>query len=244
MNLPKVAALSLTLVLALILGYSVANRVHSDKPELTIRTYSVPTSRAEEVKNILNRMFSEDKTDGYAQVFGNGTLVVKGSESYQNGISQLMAQVTDKKATLHTIHFDYWLVRGEIAAQSNAYKMALLGPVLESINKAQGPRKFMQLEHIAFNSLDHREVSIQSNWAQIKNISKEVDNGIEIMTEIKANSLGELKLNTQVKPGEFVILGENGTQAHAYSVNDHRNNPEDEIHPKEIYHIIRADILR
>jgi hypothetical protein len=233
MTISKTNWVALALIFAVVLGYIAARKINPDSQTMSIRTYAVPASRSEEIKNVLNRMFSTDKTDGSAQVFGNGTLIVKGPESYQAGISRLVSEISDKKRSLHTIHFDYWLVRGEAATPSNADQIAPLASVLATINKAQGSKNFKLLEHIGFNSLDRREVVLQGSLAEVKNISKEVDDAIELSTEINAHRLGQLRINTQVKSGEFVILGENGLGA-----------SEDEHHSKELYHIIRAETLQ
>jgi len=221
------------LVLAVAFGFLAEKSLKPDTQTISIHSYTVPPSRAEEIKNALNRMFSSEKGDASAQVFGNGNLVVKGPESYQTGISKLLKDMSEKTPSIHSIRFDYWLVRGESAAQSNAAEITPLAPVLATINQAQGAKKFTVLDHIGLQSLDRREVDVRGALAQVKNVAKTSESGIEIWSEIRARDLGELKIDTQVKSGEFVILGENGLQSQS---NDGRL--------KEVYHIIRAEVVQ
>jgi hypothetical protein len=239
MNTSKTIWITLALALAIGFGYFVAEKTGTESTVPVIHSYSVPAGRAEEIKNALNKI-----TEASAQVFGNSTLIVKGTPTYQAGIARLLGQIEAQKSIPHTIHFDYWLVRGEDAAQSNAEKVRPLTSVLETINQAQGPKKFTLLEHIGFNSLDHREVVVQSVWAEVKDVSKVLDDSIEILTDIKAHSLGELKINTQVKPGEFVILGENGIQSEGTKLSGVAAIPDGDHRSSEVYHIIRAEIVK
>lgn len=236
MNLSKSSWITLALILAVALGYAGAKNMKPDE-SLNLRSYSVPSGRAEEIRDVLNRVFSKERTDGVATVFGDNVLLVKGSDSYQAGIAKMISQIGDRKSTARSIRIQYWLVQAEKSAQSNAEQFKDINPALNAITQAEGSKKFTLVEHISSSVLDRRESHMKGSQAEFKAMPRITDNGgVDISVDSHTRTAGEIRLDTQVKSGEVVVLGENGT------VDDkHGGGP---VQGVQSYHIIRADIVQ
>jgi len=230
MNTARITWTSILILVAVAAGYALAKRFSADNQVATLQTYNIPPGRSEEVKNVLNHVFDSEGT-AKVQVFDSGTLVVKAPQTYQKGIEKLVADLADKKLNLKTVHLQYWLVRAEPATSSNVEQIPELSSVLSTINSSQGPRKFVVLDHMGLNTLERHEMVVEDSRARIKFIAKELSTGIELLVDTDSRDFGKIKVDTAVKSGEFVILGQNASDKN------------EEGHPmREVYHIIKAEI--
>jgi hypothetical protein len=241
MNVRNLTLLAGCLLLAVGLGLMLGKNFEAQKQAMIIKTYQVPPERAEEIRRTLAALFASDRGDGNSQIFAGGTLVVKASETYHQGIAQLIDRVLKEKAPSRSVRFDYWMVRAEPAAASKSTGLDPLQTVLDTISKSQGPRIFSLLEHLSFNTLNGRGVTIKGAISEIsaKPLLRLQDMDVELKLRSKA-SLGEIESTVNMKSGEFVVLGQTVLQPKAQDL------AEDKIttpSSKDVYHILRAEIL-
>jgi len=246
----KLILTCVSLVLAIGLGYVVGSKQSGKNLKVpVVRSYTVPSGRAEEVRNSLNKLFWQQDGQaplGTAQIFGDGLMLVRAPEGFQNGVGNLVAKLTSlQPQASNTIHIDYWLVMGEQAAESNSDSIKLLSTVLSSIDKLDGPRKFRILEHIAANTLSNsQEVRIKGSIVELKERAKYVDNHI-LLDTYASSHLGEINADTQMNLGDYVVLGENSLKPKDVQLNNDNkfSGPEDETQTN-VYHIIHVDALK
>ena len=124
------------------------------------------------------------------------------------GVHRLVEQMASAPAVPRTsIHVDYWLVVGMEDKESNAQSIETLTPVLQSIEKMDGPRRFKVLEHLATNSSSGQEVAIIGGASRAKTTAMTLGDTVRLRTEFQSR-LGEVKADTQVKNSDYLILGQ------------------------------------
>jgi hypothetical protein len=233
----------LALVATLTAGYFIGSRHSSEVTAPVVKTYSLPSNRIDEVRDSLNRLFRQQNGEalGVAQVFGNGLILVRAPEGFQGGIKRLIEQLGSEKAPQRTaVRLDSWLVVGHEDKKSNLETLPLLSTALSAIDKLDGPRKYRVLEHISANAMSGQEVSIQGAAAEIRSSTTKIDNTDELALRLEFKSkLGQIKTDTQIKPGEFLVLGQNAVSQ------DSRIGDEKVAGgvPTNVYYIVRAELI-
>jgi hypothetical protein len=241
MNVRNLVFLVACLILAIGLGVVLGKNSEAQKQTLSIKTYDVPIDKAEEIRRTLSHLFTNDHTDGSSQIFGNGSLVVKASESYQQGIAQLIDRLSKEKATARSVRFDYWMVRSEPQAVPANPGLDPLQTILGTITQSSGTKNFTLLEHLAFSTLNGRDVRIKGAMSEVK--AKPFVRGDSLDVELKLNSraaLGEVESSINMKSGEFIVVGQTIMQPNANAL------AEDKVpgsNSKDVFHIIRAEVL-
>ena len=210
--------------------------------EWAVKTYVVPADRVDEVKTSLNRLFAgkDGETSGNAQVFGSGLMLVRAPEGYQKGVAQLIDQLgSEKPRPQTTIHLDYWLIAGQEDKKSNIDAIPALSNVLSTIDKLDGPRKYRILEHLSSNSTSGGEVAIHGAAVESRSIAWMMNESVRIRLEFHSK-MGDLKTDTQLKPGEFLVLGQNAIGP------DARIGDEKVVKgaPTNAYYVVRAEVSK
>jgi hypothetical protein len=227
----------------LALGFIVGDRRDADRRSTVpiVRTYEVSPDHADEVRASLNRLLmpKEGEAAGFAQFFGNGLLLVRAPENFHRGIGQLIQRLSEEKTPARaTIRLDYWLVIGREDKASNADSIPHLAQALTAIDKVDGPRKFQVLDHIGINALTGSEVEVKGRIAKAKSIAVVRNDLVGLKLDIESK-LGEVQTTTQVKPGEFLVIGqsvlERGFEVGDLKVGDSNSS---------VYYVLRAEILK
>lgn len=235
-------------LVALALGYLVGTRRGGELPTAPVmKSYQVPAERANEVRNALNNIFWQGKDDtrmGHAQLFNGGILLVRAPEEIQAGVGQLIQQLsTQKQPKVSNIHIDYWLVTGDESRQSNTEKFKELSPVLSSITKADGPRAFRILEHLASNSISGQKVILKGSIVDSKLTAGLVDGHISLDTDLRS-AFGDVESSTRLGSGEFIVLGENSIKPQDVKLrDDDKFKGEPDQKQINVYHILHAELL-
>lgn len=224
------------LVAAIAIGYLIAGKQAKENSEsLLVRTYVLPFDRADELKNALNRLFHVEGKESVAnaQVFANGVMLVRAPIGIQEGVKQLVDRMGSETVPPHkSIHMDTWLVIGEESKSSNADAMKDLTAPLQTVDKLDGPRQYRVLEHIASNAGSAQEVATNGAVARVMTTTLVRDNGLTLRVDISSD-YGKVRSDTDIKPGEFVVLGQNGVP----------ENKRGGKTPANVYYILRAQVL-
>jgi hypothetical protein len=211
---------AIAIVAALALGFVYGSRrPASDLTVPVVRTYMVPPERADEIKAQLNVLMSPGTANtevlGRAQVFNNGLMIVRAPEGYQNGIHKLIEQLkTTTPPPRNAVHLDYWLVMGQEDKTSNADEIKPLAQALNAITDVDGPRKFHVLEHLGSNSISGQEIQIKGAVSEAQSVAMLSPELVRLKVEFKSK-LGQVRGETQIKPGEFLVIGQNAVNAEA-----------------------------
>ena len=207
--------IGLTLILAVGLGYLISMKFRTEESTaLVVRTYNVPPERADELKNSLNHLFwhKENGDSGSAQVFGNGLILVRAPEGYQQGVRRMIEQLGSlPPAARTTIRLDYWLIVGEEDKSTNLESFAALAPVLKSIEALDGHRNFRILEHLATSSVAGDGAHIKGSVYEATSTASPLNDHISLQLDLRSR-LGEVKSTTQIKDGEYLILGQSALE--------------------------------
>ncbi len=239
----RIIWVAVSLAAAITAGFLIGSRHSSESNTASVvKTYTVPSDRADEVKNSLNRLFSQRSGEllGSAQVFGNGLMLVRAPEGYQTGVDRLLEQLGSEKPRQHSaIRLDYWLVIGQEDKKSNTEVVPALSAVLKAIDALDGPRKYRVLEHLSSNSMSGQEVRIKGSASEATSVAVLSNESLALRMEFKSR-LGEVKTDTQIKPGEYLILGQNAV--------DPQVRVGDVIiasgGPTNVYYIVHAEIVK
>lgn len=241
MQARKTALAVVCLVIALAIGFVWADRREKNKNELVVRTFNVPANRAEEVRHVLSRLFWQRNGEEQAgvQVFGNGLLVVRAPEGFIRGIEQLINNMDNEKPLERAkIKMEYWLVLGE-EAPSSSKPGGEISTVLDTIEKADGPKRFRVLEHLGVNTAANEEVKLKGSVVEWLGVASLKSEEIQLQLDLKSR-VAEFKGRTQSKPGEFIVLGQNAVPAGEKLANGSMVMPSH----ANAYHILRATVLK
>src|SRR6185503_4358604 len=134
-------------VLWFVIGLAVAAvpfylyRTTSTNRGLVVRSYAVAPGIAREVTSALSDSLM--LSGARVSLLPDGRVVVTASESVQQGVEQLLADVAAQKPTpTPTIHFEAWLVSAVPGAASDEPALAEVAPALADIQKSRGPQRF------------------------------------------------------------------------------------------------------
>lgn len=246
-----IAAIALVLLVALAFRAWEKEKAQPDPNTQIVRTYTVPEGRAEEIRSVLSRLFwqkDQDNPVASTQIFGNGVLVVRAPIAYQNGIGNLVAKISQDalgpavRDVHERVHLDYWLVLGETTGKANGDTFGDLSPVLDSIAKVDGTRKFRVIEHIGSSSSLGAESDVRGNIAEIKNVAhKSSDDQILLDFSARAHNVGDVTTKTLIKSGEFVVLGQNSLHPDPELLKELHGPAAWAENPPNVYHVIRID---
>ena len=245
MQSKKMIWVVVSLIAAIAVGFLAGSRRNAESVTATlVKTYNVPFDRAEEVKNSLNHLFSQKDGEmlGSAQVFGNGVMLVRAPEGFQRGVEHLIEQLgTEKTPQRIAIRLDSWLVVGQEDKKSNIEMFPALSTVLSAIDKLDGPRKFRVLEHLSSTGMSGQEVKIKGTAAEVTSMAFTVQTNEALGLRLDFKStLGNLKTDTQIKAGEYLILGQN-------AVDPGTSSEQQKIaggHPTNVYYVVHAEIAK
>jgi len=228
--------LAISVLVAIGIGYAVGIKRHSEDLNVgVVRTYTVPVEQADQIRNSLNSLFylKDGESYGRAQVFSNGLLLVVAPQGYQQGVNRLVQKLAEEKPMPRTqIHFDYWLVVGQEDRSSNEKSFGALTPALETIVSLDGPRKFKVLEHLSDAASPNQEVKIKGYFAEVTTTASPASTYLNLRLDFHS-SLGQLKSDSQLKPGEFMVLGQNAVDPKLKTVATSAAN---------VYYIVRAEV--
>ncbi|MGZ3721717.1 MAG: hypothetical protein ACXVA9_02225 [Bdellovibrionales bacterium] len=240
MQTKRFILVAVSVLVAIGLGFMIGSRRHSSDLMIpVVKTYMVPVDRTEEIKTQINKLIEGGvpETNGRAQVFSNGLMIVRAPEGFQRGIGQLIEQLEKVKSLpRQTVHIDCWIVTGQEDKVSNAESIAVLALPLAAIAKLDGPRKFHVLEHFGTNSISGQETKIKGAVAEVISTPFLNGEGLSVKMDIRGK-LGELKSDAQAKQGEFLILGQNSADS---LVKDGKINNGS----MNVYYILRADLSK
>jgi len=241
MQRSKVIWIVVSLVAAIAVGFTVGtkkNQEHSDAP--IVHTYKMSFEQADNFKNMLNRLFSQQSAApvASAQALSSGALIVRAPESMMVGLDEMIAHL-EKQLPLDrkTIRLDYWVVLGEPAKTSNTSSLTAISTPLGAIDKLDGPRTYRILEHLSSSSISDHEVQINGSVARITAMAMTRTDNLLLRLEMRSR-LGEVKSDTQGKPGEFIVLGQSALEPGISIGNQKVANG-----PANVYYIVRPEYV-
>lgn len=238
----KLMWISISLIAAFAFGWLVnAKRDTENLAVPVVRTYDVPAERADEIRSNLNRLFrvNDSNSEGSAQIFGNGVMLVRAPIGFQRGIKNLVEKLANEKPVPHaTVHLDYWLVTGQTDNVSNASSMPQLSKVLEAISQVDGPRKFRILEHLSSNSMTGLEVEVKGWLGKVKSVAVVKNDFIGLRLDLHSK-LGEVRTDTLIKAGEFLVLGQNAVEPGLQVGNEKLGTGQ-----ANVYYIVRSEVVK
>jgi hypothetical protein len=231
---------AICLIAAGVLGYFLAAKRASDLNSNVVMTYKVPPERAEEIRQTLNRLFWKpgDQSLASVQVFNEGMLLVAAPKGYQNGIDKLVENLGAlKPASPRTvIRSEYWLVLAE-DGPSNSVTFRDLGKVLSALEQSDGNKHFRTLEHIRVLSSNDEEFFSKGQFGEFKGTLSLKENLIKAKISLFSN-FGEMRTNMELKPNEFVVLGQN-----AVKEGERTGVKTSASIGSNVYHIVRTEIV-
>ena len=239
----KTIIILVSIAATLALGFFIGDRRDSDRRSTipVVRTYEVSPDNADEIRGSLNRLLmpKEGEPAGFAQLFGNGLLLVRAPENFHRGIGHLIRKLSEEKSpTRATVRLDYWLVVGREDKTSNAETFPHLAKALNAIDQVDGPRKFIVLDHISMNVLTGSEAEVKGRIAKAKSIAVVRNDLVGLRIELESK-FGRVQTDTQVKPNEFVVIGqsvvERGFEMGDLKIADSNSSA---------YHVLRAEIVK
>jgi hypothetical protein len=249
MHYKKVVLSVCCVAMATVLGYFIGTRGNSEHASAPIiKTYTVPPGRSKEIRYRLDQLFRQGEDQplvGSAQLFGEGLMLVRAPEEFQTGIAHLIEGISHQGAPpKNPVHIDYWLITGNEAKVSNGQEFKSLTPVLSSIAKVDGPRKFRILEHLSSNSASGQRVKVKGTIAEAKTTANYADG--HFLLDVEVNSpLGSIESSTEIQPGDYIILGENSLKPKDLKLHDENKfSGEREDQQTNVYHVIHAEFLK
>jgi hypothetical protein len=241
MQTKRLILLAISVLAAIGIGYFIGQRNQDEDLKAgVVRSYDVPVDQAESIKGSINQLLKlkDGESYGRAQVFDNGLMLVVAPKGYQQGIQRMVQTMSAQKSKpRQVIHLDYWLVTGQEDASSNDKAFGDLAPVLATIAKLDGSRKFKILEHISNNSSPNEEVFSQGSFAKVTSTPSVVNGAVLLKLDFNSD-IGKLKGNSQLTPGEFYVLGQSAVEPgkHLGSMTLPSNS--------NVYYIVRATLLK
>jgi len=240
------------IVIAVVLGFVICKSKHENTETWELRSYEVPPERANEVRDVLDGIFFEKNNDTrpVVRLFGNGLLLVRAPNGIQSGISELVASAIKQPPTKkQTVRTDYWLVaavdadKGELAPPG-------LKDVFTSIEKSTGSGKFRVVEHLSSLGVSGQQAIVKGSIAENKITGNSRGENVELKIQVNS-ALGDVQLNTIVKAGETLVIGQNGVLPGAWST--HVSGPMSTLldnligknrqRPIDVFHIIRTELI-
>lgn len=242
MQTKRLILLAISVVAALTAGYFAGHRSQDqDLRAGVVRAYNVPVEQAEKVKGSINALLNlkDGEAYGRAQVFDNGLMLVVAPNGYHQGIKEMVHSLSQQKPQPRSaIRLDYWLVLAQDNAASNEKSFGELAPVLTTINKLDGAKKFRVLEHLSNNTSMNEETRIEGAVAKITSTPFLANSTINLKLDFNS-PLGNLKSNTQLASGEFYVLGQNAVQPGRHVGSENLGSA-----PGDVYYIIRATTVK
>jgi hypothetical protein len=156
MKKPAILLILLTLATlsVALTGCGATNHADSDKASLTMRTYTVPASRAENLSDTLNHVLrmDNDKQDvGRAWVAGPGQILVLAPARMQASIGEsLKAIVGDEGAAPkpQPLRLNAWVVDAYPGRGPDDASLKTIKPALEAFAADMGPSHFVGVHYL------------------------------------------------------------------------------------------------
>ncbi|MGH8271356.1 MAG: hypothetical protein ACRESG_03400 [Gammaproteobacteria bacterium] len=127
----------------------------SSKASLTLRTYTVPEGRAQDLRRTLNQVLGmgDDKNQiGRTWNTGSGQILVLAPERMQASIAASIKQIIGKNSAAtkpsQPLRLNAWVVDAYPGTGSSDPSLKTIQPALEAFSKATGPAHFVQVHYL------------------------------------------------------------------------------------------------
>lgn len=199
-----------------------AHETPSGRPEVELRTYSVPHGYQAELRSMLRTTLGTDSDRiGRASIAPGGMLVVVAPATIHKGIRELVDELNaldTPPATPEPVSLNYWLVVGKPVARGTDRPYSVKGPAnldvigeaLEEIALSEGAMEFQLIERLRLISMGDGEARVQGSNADVRQRATVVQG--KIVANIRISTRPDHNLNTMIKlePEQFVVLGNSG----------------------------------
>ena len=186
-------------------------------PEPIIQSYTVPDGQQNKITSVLRTLIAvgSDAPGRVTQAPGNRVVVVA-PPRLQESVGLFLEDLKENSPPAsppQSLAFDYWLVMGKAAAETDTSSLQSLKAPLEAIARSEGPMAYTLIEKLSVMSVDSESAEVKGQHTKVHHTASANDGVILARTSIQAPSGTEVSTMVQIKPDQFLVLGQLGLDA-------------------------------